>query len=124
MTKGKDTGPEAGAKGIVEGAKGKVKEAAGALTGKEGRRDEGRAQQSKGCSSARCRRPQGKGRRGPPSKPRPTRQSSGPTRGETVVVPAGPAEHHATSVPTWGVRADGAGGASVWASAGPRLSSK
>jgi uncharacterized protein YjbJ (UPF0337 family) len=43
----KDTGPEAGAKGVVEGAKGKVKEAAGALTGNQELRDEGRAQQEK-----------------------------------------------------------------------------
>ena len=31
----RDTGPEAGGKGTVEGLKGKVKEAAGALTGKD-----------------------------------------------------------------------------------------
>ena len=30
----KDTGPESGIKGAVEGVKGKVKEAAGAVTGK------------------------------------------------------------------------------------------
>ena len=43
----KDTGPEAGIKGVVEGVKGKVKEAAGALTGKEELRREGQAQQEK-----------------------------------------------------------------------------
>jgi uncharacterized protein YjbJ (UPF0337 family) len=43
----KDTGPEAGAKGVVEGVKGKVKEAAGAATGKDELRREGRAQQEK-----------------------------------------------------------------------------
>ena len=43
----KDTGPEAGAKGVVEGVKGKVKEAAGALSNDEEMRQEGRAQQEK-----------------------------------------------------------------------------
>ncbi len=43
----RDTGPEAGAKGAVEGVKGKVKEAAGALTGKDELRREGQAQQDK-----------------------------------------------------------------------------
>lgn len=43
----KDTGPEAGGKGIVEGVKGKVKEAAGALTGKDELKREGQAQQDK-----------------------------------------------------------------------------
>ena len=36
----KDTGPEAGAKGVVEGVKGKVKEATGALTDNEDLRQE------------------------------------------------------------------------------------
>jgi uncharacterized protein YjbJ (UPF0337 family) len=43
----RNTGPESGAKGIAEGVKGKVKEAAGALTGDEDMREEGRAQQEK-----------------------------------------------------------------------------
>jgi hypothetical protein len=43
----KDTGPEAGAKGVVEGIKGKVKEAVGAVTGQEELRREGEAQQEK-----------------------------------------------------------------------------
>lgn len=43
----KDTGPEAGAKGVVEDVKGKVKEAAGALTGQEELKREGAAQQEK-----------------------------------------------------------------------------
>jgi uncharacterized protein YjbJ (UPF0337 family) len=43
----KDTGPEAAAKGVVEDVKGKLKEAAGALTGKEELRREGEAQQDK-----------------------------------------------------------------------------
>ena len=42
-----DTGPEAGAKGVAEGVKGKVKEAAGALTGNDEMRREGEAQQDK-----------------------------------------------------------------------------
>ena len=42
-----DTGPEAGIKGVVEGVKGKVKEAAGALTGQDELRKEGQAQQEK-----------------------------------------------------------------------------
>ena len=43
----KDTGPEAGAKGVVEDVKGKVKEAAGALSGRDELRREGQAQQEK-----------------------------------------------------------------------------
>ena len=43
----KDTGPEAGAKGVAEGVKGKVKEAAGALSGNDEMRREGQAQQDK-----------------------------------------------------------------------------
>lgn len=46
-TSRRDTGPEAGAKGIVEGVKGKTKEAVGAVTGKDELRREGRAQQEK-----------------------------------------------------------------------------
>jgi uncharacterized protein YjbJ (UPF0337 family) len=42
-----DSGPESGARGVVEGVKGKVKEAAGALAGDEEMRQEGRAQQEK-----------------------------------------------------------------------------
>jgi uncharacterized protein YjbJ (UPF0337 family) len=41
------TGPEAGIKGVVEGVKGKAKEAAGAVAGREDLRQEGRAQQEK-----------------------------------------------------------------------------
>ena len=44
---GNETGPEAGAKGVVEGVKGKVKEAAGALTGQDDLKREGQAQQDK-----------------------------------------------------------------------------
>lgn len=43
----KDTGPEAAVKGVVEGVKGKAKEAVGAVTGNEDLRDEGQAQQDK-----------------------------------------------------------------------------
>lgn len=43
----KTTGPEAGAKGVIEGVKGKVKEAAGALTGNRDLEREGEAQQDK-----------------------------------------------------------------------------
>ena len=43
----KNSGPESGAKGIVEDVKGKVKEAAGALTGKDELEREGEAQQEK-----------------------------------------------------------------------------
>ena len=42
-----DSGPEAGAKGIGEGIKGRAKEAVGALTGNDDMVDEGRAQQDK-----------------------------------------------------------------------------
>jgi len=43
----KDTGPEAGIKGVVEGVKGKAKEVIGAVTGKEKLRREGEAQGEK-----------------------------------------------------------------------------
>ena len=43
----RDSGPEAGAKGVVEGVKGKAKEVAGSITGKDELRNEGRAQQEK-----------------------------------------------------------------------------
>ena len=46
----KDSGPEAGTKGVVEGVKGKAKEAVGAITGKEELRREGEAQQAKADS--------------------------------------------------------------------------
>jgi len=43
----KDSGPEAGVKGVAEDVKGKAKEAVGAMTGKENLRQEGVAQQEK-----------------------------------------------------------------------------
>jgi uncharacterized protein YjbJ (UPF0337 family) len=43
----KDSGPEAGAKGVVEDVKGKLKEATGTLTGNDSLRREGSAQQDK-----------------------------------------------------------------------------
>lgn len=46
----KDSGPEAGAKGVIEEAKGKAKEAAGAVSGRDDLRQEGRAQQEKADS--------------------------------------------------------------------------
>ena len=42
-----ESGPEAGAKGVVEGVKGSLKEAAGALTGDDRLKAEGKAQQDK-----------------------------------------------------------------------------
>jgi uncharacterized protein YjbJ (UPF0337 family) len=50
VSENKDTGPEAGVKGIVEDVKGKAKEAAGALAGKDELRREGRAQQDKAAA--------------------------------------------------------------------------
>ena len=43
----RESGPEAGAKGIVEEVKGKAKEAVGAVSGHDELRREGRAQQEK-----------------------------------------------------------------------------
>jgi uncharacterized protein YjbJ (UPF0337 family) len=43
----KDSGPEAGLKGVVEGVKGKAKEAVGAVTDNDDLRDEGQAQHRK-----------------------------------------------------------------------------
>jgi uncharacterized protein YjbJ (UPF0337 family) len=40
MSENKDTGPEAAVKGVVEDVKGKAKEAAGAVTGKDELRHE------------------------------------------------------------------------------------
>ena len=43
----KDSGPAAGVKGVVEGVKGKAKEAVGAVTGNDELKQEGAAQQAK-----------------------------------------------------------------------------
>jgi len=43
----KDSGPQAGVKGVVEGVKGKAKEAVGAVTGNDELKQEGAAQQNK-----------------------------------------------------------------------------
>lgn len=43
----KDSGPESGIKGVVEDAKGKLKEAAGTVTGNDSLKREGEAQQDK-----------------------------------------------------------------------------
>jgi uncharacterized protein YjbJ (UPF0337 family) len=43
----KDSGPAAGVKGVVEGVKGKAKEAVGAVTGNDDLKQEGAAQQQK-----------------------------------------------------------------------------
>jgi uncharacterized protein YjbJ (UPF0337 family) len=50
MSESKETGPEAGIKGIVEDVKGRVKEAAGVVAGKDELRNEGRAQQDKAAA--------------------------------------------------------------------------
>lgn len=42
-----DSGPAAGVKGVVEGVKGKAKEAVGAVTGNDELKQEGAAQQDK-----------------------------------------------------------------------------
>ncbi len=46
----KDTGPEAGVKGVVEDVKGRIKEGTGAVTGDAHLRREGRAQQDKAAA--------------------------------------------------------------------------
>ena len=43
----KDSGPEAGVKGVIEDVKGKAKEGIGAITGNENLKREGAAQQDK-----------------------------------------------------------------------------
>ncbi len=45
-----ETGPKAGANGVIEDVKGKVKEVAGEVTGKEHLEREGRAQQDKAAN--------------------------------------------------------------------------
>ncbi|MGV0698552.1 microaggregate-binding protein 1 [Mycolicibacter sinensis] len=47
MSDDKDSGPEAGIKGVVEGVKGKAKEAVGTVTGDDSLKREGQAQQDK-----------------------------------------------------------------------------
>ena len=44
----RDSGPESGAKGVIEDLKGKAKEVIGEVTGDESKEREGRAQQEKG----------------------------------------------------------------------------
>jgi uncharacterized protein YjbJ (UPF0337 family) len=46
----RDSGPKAGSKGVVEDVKGKVKEAAGELSGDDELRREGEAQQDKAAA--------------------------------------------------------------------------
>lgn len=50
MSDGNDTGPESAVKGVVEDVKGRVKEAAGSLTGRDELRREGEAQQDKAAA--------------------------------------------------------------------------
>ncbi len=50
MSENKETGPKAGVRGVVEDVKGKAKEAAGALSGKDELRREGQAQQDKAAA--------------------------------------------------------------------------
>ncbi len=45
-----DSGPEAGVKGVIEDVKGKAKEAAGVLTGRDDLEREGEAQQDKAAA--------------------------------------------------------------------------
>jgi uncharacterized protein YjbJ (UPF0337 family) len=45
-----ESGPKAGAEGIVEDVKGRAKEAAGAVTGNESLKQEGEAQQDKAAA--------------------------------------------------------------------------
>ena len=59
----KDSGPEAGVKGVVEDVKGKAKEAVGTVTGRDDLVDEGKAQQDKADAQRTSRR----------RKPRPNR---------------------------------------------------
>ena len=54
-----DSGPTAGIEGVAEGIKGKVKETAGALTGDDEMRREGRAQQEKGDAQREVARKEG-----------------------------------------------------------------
>jgi uncharacterized protein YjbJ (UPF0337 family) len=48
MSDDKKSGPEEGVRGVVEGVKGKAKEAAGAVLGQDDLAREGKAQQDKG----------------------------------------------------------------------------
>ena len=45
-----ESGPEAGAEGVVEDVRGRAKEAAGAVTGDESLKQEGQAQQDKAAA--------------------------------------------------------------------------
>jgi uncharacterized protein YjbJ (UPF0337 family) len=59
VSEGKDTGPEAGAKGVVEDLKGRAKEAVGAVTGDQSLRREGQAQQDKAEAERNVARKEG-----------------------------------------------------------------
>ena len=89
----KDTGPEAAIKGAVEGVKGKVKEVAGAVTGRDDLQREGEAQQDKADSQREVAR-----RKRRPRRPAPRRPSTRPSRRPTRA-----------SHPRLGVRRDGPG---------------
>lgn len=71
----KDSGPEAGIKGVVEEAKGKAKEAAGTVLGNDALQREGSAQQDK-AESQRELQPRRPRQRRPVARLRPTRLGS------------------------------------------------
>jgi uncharacterized protein YjbJ (UPF0337 family) len=50
MAMAEESGPKAGAEGVVEDVKGRAKEAFGAVTGDESTRQEGQAQQDKAAA--------------------------------------------------------------------------
>lgn len=59
MSNDRDGGPTSAVKGVVEDVKGKVKEAAGALTGRDELKREGEAQQDKAESQREVARKEG-----------------------------------------------------------------
>ena len=73
-----DSGPEAAVKGAVEGAKGKIKEVAGAVTGRDDLQREGEAQQDKADSQREVAEQGSRSREGPRRGGSPRGRAEGP----------------------------------------------
>ena len=92
MTEDKDTGPEAAIKGVVEDVKGKAKEAAGALAGRDELRREGRANRTRPRRNATSPPKKLKRRKLVP-KQKPMKRSSAHTKTDLFYRTATPSGH-------------------------------
>jgi len=95
MTEKKNTGPQEGIKGVVEDVKGKAKEAAGTVTGRDDLVREGKAQQDKADAQKDVAKKEAQavvGSRRPPRLPRSARRrTSGRNSSIAKAQPATPA---------------------------------